>query len=104
MEWKGNERGIEFEKRPGRGKCWQGRHEPFKALCYPWRVPEGHSYLRPGVCFVDLNRVTFAARNGPREILHWRVTGRRRRREGTSSEITRPKCTRGEKGGRGRRK
>lgn len=46
------------------------RREPFKALCYPWRAPEGHSYLPVAVCFADLNRVTFAARNGPGEVPH----------------------------------
>ncbi|KAF7402341.1 hypothetical protein HZH66_004608 [Vespula vulgaris] len=32
------------------------KHEPFKAQCYPWQIPKGHSYLPTGVCFVDLNR------------------------------------------------
>lgn len=73
------------------------RREPFKALCYPGQTPEGHSYLTVGVCFADLNRVTFAARNGPGEV----PTIDRPYRK-TSSEITGAKCARGRK--RGRRK
>lgn len=88
-------------KGAGRAICrWRKRHEPFKALCYPWQAPEGHSYLPAAVCFADLNRVTFAARNGPGEFLHRPAERRERarkegRKEGrTSSEITGAKCVR----------
>jgi len=61
---------------------WRKRREPFKALCYPWQAPEGHSYLPAAVCFADLNRVTFAVRNGPGEFLHRPVIRRDRGRKG----------------------
>lgn len=62
---------------------WRKRRKPFKALCYPWQAPEGHSYLPAAVCFADLNRVTFTARNGPGEFLY-RPAGRRE--EGRKNE------------------
>lgn len=58
---KEKEKGLKYKRHR---KC----QEPFKAQCYPWQIPKGHSYLPTGVCFVDLNRVTFAVgRNASEE-------------------------------------
>lgn len=65
---KGKKKGLKYKRHR---KC----QEPFKAQCYPWQIPKGHSYLPTGVCFVDLNRVTFAVgRNASEEKFYiaWR--------------------------------
>lgn len=91
----GRTRANRIQKMPARKAAGEDVTNLLKVSVILGGPPKDTLIRGGGVCFADLNRVTFAAGNARREILRRARATSRPATEGTASEITGPKCTDG---------